>query len=113
MPNSVGSTKFLQRRGDELRYSTDEFWAKFTYQVFGTVKNKPDKLIELEKKTDNSEEIALNIEICKGAFLEALRDDAIVEIQLKNPKTKIYERAKVGMDKRNVARLLEAKQKLD
>ncbi len=91
MPNSVVSTKFLQKRGEELRYSTEEFWAKFTYQIIGTVKNKPDKLIELEKSSNNSEDMALNIEICKGAFLEALGDEAIAEIQLKNPKDKIYD----------------------
>ncbi len=91
MPNSVGSTKFLQKRGQEPRYSTEEFWAKFTYQIIGTVKNKPDKLIQLEENSSNSEEIALNIEICKRAFLEALGDEAIAEIQLKNPKAKYYE----------------------
>ena len=91
MPNSVGSTKFLQKSGEEPRYSTEAFRAKFTYQIFGTVKNKPDKLIELEGNSSNSDEIALNIEICKGAFLEALGDEAIAEIQLKNPKAKIYE----------------------
>ncbi len=91
MPISVGSTKFLQKRGEEPIYSTEDFWAKFTYQMIGTVKNKPDKLITLEGNSSNSDEIALNIEICKGAFLEALGDEAIAEIQLKNPKTKIYE----------------------
>ncbi len=91
MPNSVGSTKFLQKRGDEPRYSTDEFWAKFTYQVIGTVMNKPDNLVERERRNDNSEEIALNIEICKGVFLEALGVEAIAESQLKNPRAKIYE----------------------
>ncbi len=91
MPNSVVLTKFLQKRGEDARYSTEEFWAKFTYQLIGTVKNKPDKLIELEGSSNNSEEIALNIEICKSAFLEALGDDAIAEIQLKNPKAEIYE----------------------
>ena len=80
MPNSVVLTKFLQKRGEDPRYSTEEFWAKFTYQIIGTVKNKPDKLIELEGKDNNSEEIALNIEICKGAFLEASGDEAIAEI---------------------------------
>ena len=38
MPNSVVSTKFLQKRGEEPRYSTEEFWAKFTYQIIGMVK---------------------------------------------------------------------------
>ena len=91
MPNSVVSTKFLQKRREEPRYSTEEFWAKFTHQITGTVKNKPDKLIELERSSSNSDEVALNVEICKGAFLEALGDEAIAGIQLKNPKAKIYE----------------------
>ena len=100
MPISVGSTKFLQKRGEEPRYSTEEFWAKFTYQIIGTVKNKPDKLITLEGNSSNSDEIALKIEICKGAFLEALGDEAIAQIQLKSPKTKIYEQ-KFGWLKRS------------
>ncbi len=48
-------------------------------------------MIELEGRSSNSDEVALNIEICEGAFLEALGGEAIAEIQLKNPKAKIYE----------------------
>ncbi len=91
MPVSVATSKFITKRGEEPRFSTEEFWAKFTYQVIGTVKNKPDKLIELEGQTSISDDIALNIEVCKGAFLDALGDEALAEIQRKNPKTKIYD----------------------
>ena len=55
------------------------------------MKSKPDKLIELKERTGNSDDIALNIEVCKRAFLEALGDEALAEMQLKNPKIKIYE----------------------
>ncbi len=34
----------------------------------------------------------LTRDICEGAFLEALGDHAIAEIQLKNPKDRIYEK---------------------
>ncbi len=48
-------------------------------------------MIELEEKTDNSDDIVLNIEVCQGACLDALGDEALAEIQQKNPKAKIYE----------------------
>ncbi len=84
-------TKFIQRWGDEPKYSTGEFWAKFTYQVIGITKKKSDKLIEVEGTTGISDDDALNVEICKGALLDALGNEALAEIQLQNPKAKIYE----------------------
>ena len=51
---------------------------------------EPDKLIEKEKARTLNEEEKLNVKICKQAFLEAIGDDAIAEIQLRNPKDKVY-----------------------
>ena len=91
MPNTVTQTKFILKRGEEPKQSTEEFWAKFTYQIIGTVKKKPDKLTEVEGTTGISDEDALNVEICTGAFLDALGDEALAEIQLQSPKAKIYD----------------------
>ena len=92
MPISVTKTKFIwSKRGEGPRYSTEELWAKFTYQIIGAVERKSDKLIELEEKTDNSDDIALSIEVCQGVFLDALGEETSAEIQLKKPKVKNYE----------------------
>ena len=79
MSNPVTQTKFILKRGDEPKYSTEEFWAKFTYQIIGTVKKKPDKIIEVEDTTGIPDEDPLNVEICKGAFLDPLGDEALAE----------------------------------
>ena len=55
MPNLVTQTKFILKRGDEPKYSTGKFRVKFTYQFIGTVKKKPDKLIEVEGTTGISD----------------------------------------------------------
>ena len=82
--------KFMSQRGEEPKYSTEEYWAKFTFHIIGKIKMEPDKLIEKEKARTLNEEEKLNVKICKGAFLEAIGDDAIAEIQLRNPKDKVY-----------------------
>ena len=48
MPNSTITIKSISKRGDEPRYFTEKFWAKFTYSVIGILKSKPDKWIELD-----------------------------------------------------------------
>ena len=53
------------------------------------MKKKPDKLIEVEGTTGISDEDAFNLEICIGAFLDALGDEALAEVQLQNPRAKI------------------------
>ena len=90
MANSGLTTKVITKRGEEAMYSTEEFWAKFSYSVIGDDKAKPDKLIEARHNQDITDEKALKVEICKGVLLEALGDVASAEFQLKKPKTKIY-----------------------
>ncbi len=80
----------MSQRGEEPKYSTEEYWAKFTFHIIGKIKMEPDKLIEKEKARTLNEEEKLNVKICKGAFLDAIGDDAIAEIQLRNPKDKVY-----------------------
>ena len=51
----------------------------------------PDKIIEKET-TSMTEEQKFTRVICKGAFLEALGDHAIAEIQLNYPIEEIYQK---------------------
>ena len=89
--NSGQITKLITKIGQEPRYSTEKFWAKFSYNIIGEVKAKPDKWIEEEQNPDISKEKALKVEKCKAGFLEALGDLTLAEIQLQNLKTKIYD----------------------
>ncbi len=81
--------KFISQRGEEPNYSTEDYWAKFTFHVTGKIKMEPDKLIGKEKAQTLSDEDKLDVKICKGAFL-LFRDNAIAKTQLKNPKEKVY-----------------------
>ncbi len=51
MPNSVTQTKFILKRGGESKYSTEEFRAKFTYQIIGTVRKTEPIRKMLRKET--------------------------------------------------------------
>ena len=56
--------KFISQRGEEPKYSTEEYWAKFTFHIIGNIKMEPDKLIEKEKALTLSEEENFNVKTC-------------------------------------------------
>ncbi len=89
MPSSQ-IIKFQMEKGQEPKFSTAEYWQKFSYFIIGKTKMMPDKIIEKERASV-TEEQTLNRDICKRAFLEAIGDHAIAEIQLKYPKEEIYQ----------------------
>ncbi len=99
----ICTCQFLMEKGQEpnfgscqtlvenLKFSTAEYWQKFSDYIIGKTKTMLDKIIEKET-TSMTEEQKLIRDICKGAFLEGLGDHAIAEIQLKYPKEQIYQK---------------------
>ena len=99
MPQLTSIPKFLTAKGTEPKYSTEDYWNRYQYSMLSTVKAKPDTLIakmaaasapNASADTAFTDEGKLHLEVLKGSFLEALGDDAVYEIQQKNPKGKIY-----------------------
>ncbi len=99
MPQFTSIPKFLTAKGTEPKYSTEDYWNRYQYSMLSTVKAKLDTLIAKmaaasdPNATDDTaltDEEQLHLEVLKGSFLEALGEDAVYEIQQKNPKDKIY-----------------------
>ena len=82
--------KFIGQRDEELKVSTEEYWAKFTFHLNGKIKMEPDKLIENEKAQPLNDQEKRNTKICQTVFLDSLGDYAVAEIQLRNPKDIVY-----------------------
>ena len=92
--------KFLTQRGTNSKFTTDDYWARFQYSNISTIKTKPDTLLDKQKKaaasstpTQLTDDENLYLRVLKGSFLEALRDEAIYEIQQRNPKEKVYQQS--------------------
>ncbi len=94
--------KLLAAKGADPKHSTDEYWQRFQYSVMSTLKTKPDTLLTRYAAANATaataaqaltDEETLALEILKGTFLEALGDDALYEIQQRNPKDKLYEQS--------------------
>ncbi len=97
MPTNIPIPKFLTQKGTEPKWTTEEYWARFQYSVISAIKSKPDDVMTKHNRAAApdatvtlTDEETLNMEVLKGAFLEALGDDAIFEIQQRNPKEKVY-----------------------
>ncbi len=97
MPTNITIPKFLTHRGAEPKWTTEEYWARFQYSIISAIKSKPDDLMTKSDQaaaTDATVTLTtdeqLYMEVLKGAFLEALGEDAISEIQQRNPKEKVY-----------------------
>ncbi len=92
--------KFLTAKGADPKHSTEEYWQRFQYSVISTLKTKPDTLLTRHAASTATgaaanqapaDDETLALEILKGIFLEALGEDAIYEIQQRNPKDKLYD----------------------
>ncbi len=93
--------KFLTQREKDPKFTTDNYWARFQYNIISNIKTKPDKLLDKQKKvaassstaTQLTADLNLYLEVLKSSFLEALGDEAIYEIQQRNPKQKVYQQS--------------------
>ena len=92
MPANNPIPKFLTQRGTEPKWTTEEYWARFQYSIITASKSKPDDLMRKINQASEpnatvtlSDDEKLYMEVLKGAFLEALGEDAIFEIQQRSP----------------------------
>ena len=87
--------KFLESGVAEPKFSTKEYWNKYIFaMLLHPSKIQVDKL--LQKQSDNatslSEEEILNLQICKASFMISIGDQAVKEIQARNPKEDVFDK---------------------
>ena len=94
----IAIPKFIHAKGADPKLSTEDYWRRFQYSIISTIKTKPGHLPTKQSRaaaTDAtvrlSDDKTVYLEVLKGAFLDALGEETVFDIQKRNPKQKVYQ----------------------
>ena len=68
--------KVLTQRGTDPKFTTEDYWERFQYSIITTIKTKPDRLLDKQKKVAAATDVkkltddeTMYLEVLKSAFL--------------------------------------------